>query len=131
MSVVGYDDSPVSRLAHINLTTVSQNTDELTEHAVSAVIQRLNNGRTNHCEVVVHPRLVVRGTTRPPRSCWPPSSHELRGAAIAPMEIHPDDLPPRVRFAREASSDRRVSTPTVSPGSRGAEAPLLRPRMQR
>ena len=66
MSVVGYDDSPFSRLAHIELTTVSQNIPELTEHAVAAVIERLDGGRTGHREVVVRPRLVVRGTTGPP-----------------------------------------------------------------
>ena len=66
MSVVGYDDSPFSRLAHVDLTTVSQNTPELTEHAVAAVIERLDGGRTEHREVVVRPRLVVRGTTGPP-----------------------------------------------------------------
>jgi len=66
VSVVGYDDSPFARLAHVDLTTVSQNTTELTEHAVTALIERLDGGRTEHREVVVHPRLVVRGTTAPP-----------------------------------------------------------------
>ena len=68
VSVIGYDDSPISRLAHVDLTTVSQNTGELTEHAVAAVVERLDNGRAQHREVVVPPRLVIRGTTRPPRS---------------------------------------------------------------
>jgi DNA-binding LacI/PurR family transcriptional regulator len=68
VSVVGYDDSPVARLAHIDLTTVSQNTPELTEHAVATVIERLDDGRTDHREVVVPPHLVVRGTTGPPRA---------------------------------------------------------------
>jgi DNA-binding LacI/PurR family transcriptional regulator len=66
ISVVGYDDSPFARLAHVDLTTVSQNTPELTEHAVAAVIERLDGGRTEHREVVVRPQLVVRGTTGPP-----------------------------------------------------------------
>jgi DNA-binding LacI/PurR family transcriptional regulator len=66
VSVVGYDDSPFARLAHVDLTTVSQNTLELTEHAVTAVIERLDGGRTEHREVVVRPELVVRGTTGPP-----------------------------------------------------------------
>jgi DNA-binding LacI/PurR family transcriptional regulator len=65
VSVVGYDDSPLSRLAHIDLTTVSQNPRELTEHAVAAVVERLDGGRTEHREVVVDPMLVVRGTTGP------------------------------------------------------------------
>jgi DNA-binding LacI/PurR family transcriptional regulator len=66
MSVVGYDDSLLSRLAHVDLTTVSQNTREQTESAVAAVVERLDGGRTEHQEVVVAPRLVVRGTTGPP-----------------------------------------------------------------
>jgi DNA-binding LacI/PurR family transcriptional regulator len=66
VSVVGYDDSLLSRLAHIDLTTVDQNTREQTESAVAAVVERLDGGRTEHREVVVRPRLVVRGTTGPP-----------------------------------------------------------------
>ena len=66
MSVVGYDDSPFSRLAHVDLTTVSQNTPELTEHAMAAVVERLDGGRTGHREVVVRPQLRVRGTTGVP-----------------------------------------------------------------
>ena len=66
VSVVGYDDSPFSRLAHVDLTTVSQNTPELTEHAMTAVVERLDGGRTGHREVVVRPELKVRGTTGPP-----------------------------------------------------------------
>jgi DNA-binding LacI/PurR family transcriptional regulator len=68
ISVVGYDDSPIARLAHIDLTTVSQNTAKLTEHAVAMVIDRLDNGRAGHREIVVAPQLVVRGTTGPPRT---------------------------------------------------------------
>jgi DNA-binding LacI/PurR family transcriptional regulator len=71
VSLVGYDDSPLARLAHVDLTTVSQNTPELTEHAVAAVIERLDGGRTEHREVVVQPRLVVRGTTGPPPTHGP------------------------------------------------------------
>jgi DNA-binding LacI/PurR family transcriptional regulator len=67
VSVVGYDDSPIARLGHVDLTTVSQNSHELTEHAVGALVERLDGGRTDHREVVVAPRLVVRGTTGAPR----------------------------------------------------------------
>jgi DNA-binding LacI/PurR family transcriptional regulator len=66
VSVVGYDDSTLSRLAHVNLTTVSQNTREQAEQAVAAAADRLDNNRTTHREVVLMPHLVVRGTTGPP-----------------------------------------------------------------
>ncbi len=66
VSVVGFDDSPLSRLAHVDLTTVSQESRQLMRHAVAAVVERLDGGRTVHREVVVPPRLLVRGTTGHP-----------------------------------------------------------------
>ena len=66
VSVVGYDDSPFSRFAHVDLTTVSQNTPELTRHALAAVVERLDGDRGGHREVVVRPQLRVRGTTGQP-----------------------------------------------------------------
>jgi DNA-binding LacI/PurR family transcriptional regulator len=66
VSVVGYDDSSLSRLAHVHLTTVSQDARRQAEHAVAAAVERLEDGRTAAREVVLTPHLVVRGTTGPP-----------------------------------------------------------------
>ena len=66
VSVVGYDDSSLSRLAHVNLTTVSQDARGQAERALAAAVERLEDGRATHREVVLAPRLVVRGTTGPP-----------------------------------------------------------------
>ena len=66
ISVVGYDDSTLSRLAHVNLTTVSQDARRQAEHAVAAAVERLDGGRTARREVVLAPHLVVRGTTGAP-----------------------------------------------------------------
>jgi DNA-binding LacI/PurR family transcriptional regulator len=66
ISVVGYDDSTLSRLASVNLTTVSQDARRQAEHAVAAAVERLDDGRSAAREVVLAPRLVVRGTTGPP-----------------------------------------------------------------
>jgi DNA-binding LacI/PurR family transcriptional regulator len=66
VSVVGYDDSALSRLAHVNLTTVSQEARRQAEHAVAAAVERLDGGRTARREVVLTPHLVVRGTTGAP-----------------------------------------------------------------
>ena len=62
-SVVGYDDSPIARLGHVNLMMVGQNTEGLTGQAVKAIVERLDSGRTHQREVVVHPQLVIRGQT--------------------------------------------------------------------
>ena len=65
MSVVGYDDSPLARLAHVDLTTVSQEADQQASRAVAAAVERLTGSRTVPEEVVLTPRLSVRGTSGP------------------------------------------------------------------
>jgi DNA-binding LacI/PurR family transcriptional regulator len=67
VSVVGYDDGELARLTHIDLTTVSQEAGEQARQAVAAALERLDGDRRAAVEVVLPPRLVVRGTTGPPR----------------------------------------------------------------
>ena len=68
ISVTGYDDSMLARLGHIDLTTVSQKPQEQADHAVAAVIERLDNERTESRSSVLTPQLVVRATTAAPSS---------------------------------------------------------------
>src|ERR1700753_2423383 len=63
ISLVGYDDSDIARLSFINLTTVRQDATQMAEHAVQAIIERLDHGRTEAREFVLDPTLVIRGTT--------------------------------------------------------------------
>jgi DNA-binding LacI/PurR family transcriptional regulator len=63
VSVIGFDDSPVSALPQVNLTTVAQDTRALAGSAMAALVERLDEGRTTRREVIVAPHLVVRGTT--------------------------------------------------------------------
>ncbi|RSM65552.1 LacI family transcriptional regulator [Actinoplanes sp. ATCC 53533] len=65
ISIVGYDDSTLAHLAHIDLTTVNQDAAAQARHAVLAAVQRLDEGRTQRQEVVLNPRLVIRGSTGP------------------------------------------------------------------
>jgi DNA-binding LacI/PurR family transcriptional regulator len=65
ISVVGYDDSRLARLAHVDLTTIAQDTTAMTRLAVSRAIARVEGKPVDRREVVVPPRLVVRGTTGP------------------------------------------------------------------
>jgi DNA-binding LacI/PurR family transcriptional regulator len=71
ISVVGYDDSTLARLAHIDLTTVNQDAPAQARHAVAAAVSRLDSGRTERREVVLEPRLVVRGSTSPAATAEP------------------------------------------------------------
>jgi DNA-binding LacI/PurR family transcriptional regulator len=66
ISLVGYDDSILARLAHIDLTTINQDAPSQAVHAVGAAVARLDDGRRQPVEVVLRPRLVVRGSTARP-----------------------------------------------------------------
>jgi DNA-binding LacI/PurR family transcriptional regulator len=66
VSVSGYDDSLLAQLAHIDLTSVSQEPREQANRAVEAVVERLDGGRSARVSSVMAPRLVIRGTTAPP-----------------------------------------------------------------
>jgi DNA-binding LacI/PurR family transcriptional regulator len=66
VSVVGYDDSILAHLAHIDLTSVNQDAPAQARNAVLAAVSRLDEGRTQRIETVLVPRLIVRGSTAPP-----------------------------------------------------------------
>ena len=65
ISVVGFDDSRLARLSHVDLTTIAQDAATMTELAVSRAVARLDGTASGEREQVVAPRLVVRGTTAP------------------------------------------------------------------
>jgi DNA-binding LacI/PurR family transcriptional regulator len=68
ISVVGYDDSRLGRLSRINLTTIAQDTDRITTHAVTRATDRLDRTPVTHRELVIPRHLVVRATSAaPPR----------------------------------------------------------------
>ena len=66
ISVVGFDDSRLARLAHINLTTVGQDIPRLADLAIVRALARLEGHNTPERETVIAPRLVIRGTTAAP-----------------------------------------------------------------
>ncbi|SNY48877.1 LacI family DNA-binding transcriptional regulator [Paractinoplanes atraurantiacus] len=68
VSVVGYDDSTLARLAHIDLTSVNQDAAGQARNAVRAAVSRLDGGRAQRSEFVLVPHLVVRGSTSAPVS---------------------------------------------------------------
>ncbi|WP_380160987.1 LacI family DNA-binding transcriptional regulator [Kineococcus sp. R86509] len=63
VSIVGFDDSAVAALSTVSLTTVGQDPATLARHAVEQAIARVEGAAEVRREVVVTPRLVVRGTT--------------------------------------------------------------------
>jgi DNA-binding LacI/PurR family transcriptional regulator len=67
VSVVGVDDSPLAGLAHVDLTTVGQDTARLAESAVARAIARIEESAVVGLDEVCEPRLVIRGSTAAPR----------------------------------------------------------------
>jgi DNA-binding LacI/PurR family transcriptional regulator len=65
VSVVGFDDSHLARLTHINLTTVSQDIPRLADLAVVRALARIEAQPAPGPETVIAPHLIVRGTTAP------------------------------------------------------------------
>jgi DNA-binding LacI/PurR family transcriptional regulator len=68
VSVVGFDDIRQAAYAHVGLTTVHQDARQLGAQALERLTARLDAGDTDPREVVIPPTLVVRHSTRPPRS---------------------------------------------------------------
>jgi DNA-binding LacI/PurR family transcriptional regulator len=66
ISVVGCDDSRLARLSHVALTTVAQDTGQISTLAVTRAIERLESTPVARRELVIAPHLVVRGTTARP-----------------------------------------------------------------
>lgn len=66
VSVVGWDDSSLARLPHLNLTTVRQDAYSMTRLAVERSVARIHDEPVAEREVVLPPELVVRGSTAAP-----------------------------------------------------------------
>ena len=63
VSVVGWDNSALSKLPHTRLTTVTQDTAAMSELALDRVIARIEGASAGPREVVLRPELMVRATT--------------------------------------------------------------------
>jgi DNA-binding LacI/PurR family transcriptional regulator len=68
VSVLGFDDSPLAGLAHIDLTTIRQDSAGLARAAVQRLVTRLDDVSVDSrpIDVTCEPTLIVRGSTAPP-----------------------------------------------------------------
>jgi len=71
MSLVGFDNTFISALRHLSLTTVDQPKLAMGRLAVGTLLQRLSDGSREPIRHMLKPELVVRGTTGPPSSGSP------------------------------------------------------------
>lgn len=69
VSVLGFDDSPLAGLTHIDLTTVRQDSAGLARAAVARLVGRLDDSSESTgaaTDLTLEPTLVVRGSTSTP-----------------------------------------------------------------
>jgi DNA-binding LacI/PurR family transcriptional regulator len=68
LSVIGYDDSRFGRIPGIDLTSVRQDIPRAARLAITLVVERLEQPTRKKRDVALRSRLIVRGTTAPPRT---------------------------------------------------------------
>ena len=66
VSLVGYDNSAISALHHISLTTIHQPREEMGRTSVEILLDRIQNGRSTAVRHIVTPALLVRSSSSPP-----------------------------------------------------------------
>lgn len=67
VSLVGFDNTFISALRHLSLTTVDQPTLAMGQLVVATLLQRLSDSSSGPIRHTLQPELVVRSTTGPPR----------------------------------------------------------------
>ena len=67
VSLVGFDNTFISALRHLSLTTINQPTLAMGRLVVATLLQRLSDGSSESIRHTLQPELVVRSTTGPPR----------------------------------------------------------------
>jgi DNA-binding LacI/PurR family transcriptional regulator len=66
VSLVGYDNTSLAAIGHVNLTTLDQPRRQMGATAVQLLVERLDQRRSRARHIVIQPHLVVRGTTAAP-----------------------------------------------------------------
>jgi DNA-binding LacI/PurR family transcriptional regulator len=67
VSIIGWDDSDVARLSHVDLSSVAQQPPEMARLAIERIVARVDRYRVDDREIILEPALVVRSSTAPPR----------------------------------------------------------------
>ena len=65
ISVIGFGDIKISSHPNFDLTTVSQNVDELSKIALEKIISIIENNENNKSiKITLEPKLIIRGSVK-------------------------------------------------------------------
>ena len=79
VSLVGFDNTFISALRHLSLTTVNQPRVSMGRLTVTILLGRLSNGTDGPVRHTLQPELVVRSTTGPPPASTPANARSADG----------------------------------------------------
>lgn len=68
MSVIGWDDTEMAGLSHVDLTSVAQQPHEMARRAVERIVERCAGRFVDNREIILEPTLTVRSSTTRPAS---------------------------------------------------------------
>lgn len=68
MSLVGFDNTSLTSMSYVSLTTINQPTDEIGHEAIELITRRLDDESADADHYVGAPTLVVRSSTGPPHA---------------------------------------------------------------
>lgn len=90
VSIIGFDDIPLASLVTPRLTTVRQPIEEISQVAVSRLLERLKVRPSRRRRVLLPTELVVRASSGPPPRRSSPRSRKMNGrgtAAVTEKEL--------------------------------------------
>lgn len=67
VSVVGYDNTALARMRHVDLTTIDQPRHEMGQLALTTLMERISGERTRSVMHKTNPTLIARRTSAPPQ----------------------------------------------------------------
>ena len=116
ISIVGYDNIPMSSMHPLSLTTIDQAGTEMGSLAATLLLERIK-GRTWPVSTLVTPRLVLRSTTAPPPAHGTAGADRQKELGASLNEGTPPPSPEgiinRIPWKRTPSTSRADELPPV------------------
>ena len=65
LSVIGFDDTPISTLAPVPITTIRQKKEEISRRVFDILMEKIEGEKTENIQEFITPELIIRSSTGP------------------------------------------------------------------